>query len=119
MHWFVGVAQRVENRLRSRAARVLTRQRREGTARAYFEQQVAIIGEQQRKALRKLDGLAQVAHPVGGVGGFVWTDPGAGQIGDKRPLWRVHADAAEEAAELGKDRLQHRRMRRHRDAHAR
>ena len=83
---FAGAGQGRENPLSRFLAAAVAGEGGEGFAGADFEEEISGFGLQDFQAIAEPDGLAEVARPVGGVGGFLVGQPCAGHIGDERNL---------------------------------
>src|ERR1035441_9084202 len=84
---FTRMRQRLE-RLRQWTA-LLPSQRGECVTRPNFDKYLVGLAEQLREAVRKLDRLANMARPIGGIGSFAVLDPGPADIGEIRNQRRL------------------------------
>ncbi len=112
------MAQRRHDRVARPARRMLARQRAERLARTRFEQDPVGLREQTRESVGEAHRRAQVLHPIVRIGRLRLGHPGARDVRDDRSLRRPQLDAPELLPECVEDRLDERRVRRHRDVDA-
>ena len=88
-------------------------------ARSHLEKHpLAALGEA-AQPIGEMDGVAQMADPVGGVGRLGRREVIAGTVGQDGDVWGVEGNGAQVIAKAGQDRLQHPRMGRDVDGDAR
>jgi hypothetical protein len=90
-----------------RAAAMLPCKRRERVAGPHFEQKLVRGVQQLGEAIRKTDGVAEMARPIGGIGGLLRRDPGPAHVGEERKQRRLQRDAPQPILEGLEDRVHH------------
>jgi hypothetical protein len=86
---------------------MLARERAERLTRTDLEQHAVRLAEQRADAVRKADRLAQVSNPVLRITRLGLGEEAASMVRDDRDLRSTQLDAAQVAAELVEDGIEH------------